>query len=302
MTNGLSVLMKGVADRFREMVTGSPDGAPTWVKRLEDGEGPGIFGPESNVWIVHSSLPTLVGGIRALILQTAHPAALTGVLEHSRYETDFVGRLIGTSKWLAITSFGTEEHIANEARRVNEMHTRVTGEYETRDGQVKRYEARNPLYLEWVHCAFTESFLICHERLAGKNKVVDSDLYVEEWQKSAIPLGLDHAPRNRRELIARIDKYVEAELVCTTDTEKVLKFVIRPPMGMVAYLFYRPLLNCAIATLRPNERELLKLKKRSTLWIPLVKFQLALLQVGLGSRPPAMEAALRRIARREKSI
>lgn len=107
-----------IANRFREIVSGSPDGKPDWVKLIAEGEGPGLYGPDSAVWEVHGCVSTLVGGIRALLLQAAHPAALTGVLDHSRYETDFLGRLAGTARWLTITTFGVEAAIAKEAARV----------------------------------------------------------------------------------------------------------------------------------------------------------------------------------------
>lgn len=287
--------MRRVADRFREMVTGSKDGSPSWVRRLEEGSGIGLFGPTSQVWIVHSSLPTLVGGIRALILQTAHPAALQGVLDHSRYETDFIGRLIGTSKWLAITSFGSEHHIEEEARRVNAMHVKVEGDYTSSSGEKRAYQAKNPAYLEWVHCAFTESFLITHELLS--NKKIDSDQYVREWSKSALPLGLQQAPQSRSELLARINLFLRDELVYSESTAEVLKFIINPPMGFFAKLFYKPLLLAAIASLREEERLLLRLPAQRKIWLSVARFQLALLHGALGDRPPAMEAALARIAR-----
>ena len=71
-------LTKPLADRFRLTVSGSKDGTPDWAKRMADGDDEGLFGPDSAVWEVHGSVSTLVGGIRALLLQAAHPAALTG--------------------------------------------------------------------------------------------------------------------------------------------------------------------------------------------------------------------------------
>lgn len=136
-----------VANKFREIVSGSPDGRPDWVKLIEHGEGVGLFGPGSAVWQVHGTVATLVGGIRALLLQATHPAALTGVSQHSRYESDPLGRLAGTSRWLTITTFGSHEAIAKEAARVNAMHGHVKGEFESKSGEVKPYRAADPRYL-----------------------------------------------------------------------------------------------------------------------------------------------------------
>ena len=81
-------LTKPLADKFRENVSGSRDGRPDWVLTIGQGSGEGLFGPNSAVWQVHGTIATLVGGVRALLLQAAHPAPLSGVAEHSRYETD----------------------------------------------------------------------------------------------------------------------------------------------------------------------------------------------------------------------
>ena len=78
------MISERIANRFRQIVSGSPDGMPDWIKLIEIGEGPGIYGPESAVWEVHGCVATLVGGIRALLLQAAQPAALAGVAQHSR--------------------------------------------------------------------------------------------------------------------------------------------------------------------------------------------------------------------------
>ncbi len=62
-----------VASGFRSMVSGDPTGAPEWVRQLAHGTDTGYFGPGSAAWAVHGSLPTLVGGIRALLMQALHP-------------------------------------------------------------------------------------------------------------------------------------------------------------------------------------------------------------------------------------
>ena len=75
-------LTKPLADQFRKTVSGSKDGKPDWVKYIEMGDDAGLFGPGSAVWDVHGCVATLVGGVRALLLQACHPAPLAGVSEH----------------------------------------------------------------------------------------------------------------------------------------------------------------------------------------------------------------------------
>ncbi|MET0933149.1 MAG: oxygenase MpaB family protein, partial [Mycetocola sp.] len=81
-------------------LSGSSDGRPRWVDRIEEGSDAGFFGPGSASWAVHGGLATMVAGIRALLLQTLHPGAMAGVHDWSRYREDPLGRLSGTIQWL----------------------------------------------------------------------------------------------------------------------------------------------------------------------------------------------------------
>ena len=214
-----------MANRFRQIVSGSPDGRPDWVKLIAHGEGVGLFGPGSAVWQVHGTVATLVAGIRALLLQATHPAALTGVSQHSRYESDPLGRLAGTSRWLTITTFGSTEAIANEAARVNVMHGHVKGEFQSKSGEVRPYRAADPRYLLWVHCAFTDSFLTAHQTF-GYPIDRGADAYVKEWSKSAVGLGLTSAPQSAAELKATMDEFLVTDLATSAATAEVVKFIL----------------------------------------------------------------------------
>jgi len=289
-------LMAPIANRFREMVSGEPNGRPAWVKYIEEGEDVGYFGPGSAVWQVHGSVGTLIGGIRALLLQAAHPAALAGVATHSRYQTDLLGRLEGTSRWLTITTFGSTTAIAREASRVNEMHKRVTGTYEQKDGASSAYRAADPRFLLWVHCAFTESFLYSHQA-CGYAIDQGADEYVSQWRKSAGPLGLTNAPASVAELETTISDFMAHELSYSPTTQMVVDFIVNPPFGRITMFFYRILLKAAIITLTDAERELLHLKKPAAIWLRIARLNLLLLKKALGDRPPSQDAALARFER-----
>ncbi len=285
-----------MANRFRQIVSGSPDGRPDWVKLIAHGEGIGLFGPGSAVWQVHGTVATLVGGIRALLLQATHPAALAGVSEHSRYESDPLGRLAGTSRWLTITTFGSTEAIANEAARVNAMHGHVKGEFTSKTGEVKSYQAADPRYLLWVHCAFTDSFLTAHEAF-GYRIDKGADAYVREWSKSALGLGLSEVPQTVAELKATMDGFLHTDLARSAATKEVVKFILKPPLGIPALMFYLVLAKTAISTLTPEQRAILGLRRVNRFWRWLCAHLLKLLALALGKESPSQEVARARIAR-----
>ena len=57
----------------------------------------GLFGPDSITWPVIGDASVFVGGIRALLVQAAHPEVVAGVFDHSRFREDPLGRLGRTS-------------------------------------------------------------------------------------------------------------------------------------------------------------------------------------------------------------
>lgn len=286
-------MISKLADSFRETVSGDKSGTPKWVRQISEYSTPGLFSADSAVWQVHGSVSTLIGGIRALLLQAAHPAALAGVMQHSRYKEDLLGRLQGTSRWLTITTFGSKELIDFEMRRVNEMHSRVQGNFHDKDGVDREYRASNERFLLWVHCAFTESFLEAH-RICRYPLDASYDQYVAEWSKSGEPLGLVHAPQSESELAHVIDDFLINDLAYTDATKEVIGFILKPPFGILARPFYAPLAKTAVRSLSERERELLQLKNPSVIWEWIARFNLWLLRKALGPYSPAQKAAIER--------
>lgn len=285
-----------LANSFRKTVSGDPSGAPEWASQMAIGDDVGLFGTESAVWVVHGCVSTLVGGIRALLMQAAHPAALTGVAEHSRYDTDPLGRLERTTRWLTITSFGSTEAIEKEARRVNAAHSQVRGNFQDKKGEIRSYQASDPRYLLWVHCAFTESFLRAHIEL-GYPLPQGADQYIREWAKSAEPLGLASAPQSLAELADVMKGFAENDAVAISMTPPIVGFIIKPPFSRSGLIFYRILCNAAIATIDQPFLTVLGLKEKSRRWLHVSKFLLSILRYLLGNESPSQKIARERIQR-----
>jgi len=285
---------KRAADAFRKTVSGDPTGAPQWAQQMAVGNDVGLFGPDSAVWEVHGCISTLVGGIRALLMQAAHPAALTGVAEHSQYDTDPLGRLERTTRWLTITTFGSTEAIEREARRVNELHSHVKGEYPAKGGKTQTYSAQDSRHLLWVHCAFTDSFLRVQLEL-GYPIARGADRYVQEWSKSAAPLGLTCAPQSVSELEQTIAGFVSNEVATIAMTPPIVKFILTPPFSKGGLFFYRILANAAIATIDEPFLTVLGLKKRSKIWLRVSRKLLDFLSYMLGHESPSQKIARARI-------
>jgi len=287
-----------VARTFRRVVSGDPEGRPPWVRALEEGDDAGLFGPDSAPWAVHGNLATLVGGIRALLLQALHPGALAGVRNHSRYREEALDRLAGTTRWLVTLTFGDTAAVARESARVRGMHGRVRGTYVRpgNDTTERAYSAADPHLLRWVHLAFTDSFLTAHQVWGGPIPG-GADAYVAAWAQSAIPLGLDDPPRSAAELAAQLRSY-DAELAGGADSREVVRFIMNPPLPIGARPAYAVLAAGAVSTLDPHHRELLGLPRvPSALAQASTRVLLGGMRWAVGERSPSEQAARTRLAR-----
>jgi uncharacterized protein (DUF2236 family) len=292
-----NALQESLSKRFRRLLSGDPDGVPPWLEVIAEGDEGGLFLPTDAPWIVHADFGTLVGGIRALLMQALHPGSLTGVATHSRYEQDALGRLAGTIRWLTVTTFGSHTAVVNEAQRVNRMHKRVTGEYETSSGERRPYKAADPDLLLWVHIAFMDSFLRCHQMYAWREIPGGADAYVRLWAKSVEPIGLETAPLNEAALVAEIERY-KRELVATPKTLDVVKFIKRPPLPVLARPVYWLLFEAAVISLPIEFRELLGLKaKRAGIIKPLTRGILRFIRFAIGPESPIEDGAIDRLRR-----
>ncbi|HJU98292.1 MAG TPA: oxygenase MpaB family protein [Jiangellaceae bacterium] len=297
-----AVLQTMVSDQvgamFRRIVSGDPTGRPPWIQAIEDGDDAGLFGPGSAPWVVHGHLATLAGGVRALLLQASHPGALVGVREHSRFRDDALGRLAGTTRWLVTLTFGSTALAERESARVRRMHQRVRGSYEPpgEPGVRRRYSAADQDLLRWVHVTFTDSFLTAHEAWGGQIPG-GPDAYVAAWGRAAQLLGLVDPPRSRAELDEQMLAF-EPVLDGGPAVREMARFVLAPPLPVVARPAYAVLGAGAVATLPRVHRERLGLP-----WVPgrtarlATRGLLAALRLALGDTSPSEQAARARLAR-----
>ncbi len=291
----MSGVTDAVAAGFRKIISGDPTGAPPWVHEMADGVDAGYFGPGSATWIVHGGLPTIVGGIRALLMQALHPGALAGVMQHSQYQDDAHGRLARTTQWLTVVTFGDTVAADRQCARVRGLHRTVKGTYDVH-GMQQAYTAMDPDLLRWVHVAFTDSFLTTHRTWGGPIPGGE-DAYVAQWATSAELIGVTDPPRTVRELRQQIAAY-EPVLRGDAATRQTVRFIAGVPMPLAARAPYALLFAGAASTLPAHYRRMLGLPSvPGPLIRPAVAALLGGLGLALGKSSPSEQAARTRIAR-----
>lgn len=290
-----------VRERWRshllQTLSGTDDGSPAWVRELALGDDEGFFGPGSASWAVHGGMATMVAGIRALLVQALHPGAMAGVHDWSRYREDPLGRLTGTIRWLITVTFGDRATAERSSAMVRALHTRVQGEYVDAFGVTRAYRAGDADLIEWVHLAFTESFLTCHQIWEAEIPG-GADAYVREWATAGELVGLTDPPLTAAEMRGRLRAVADAGILTTDDRVlDVVRFIRDPPLAKGMMPAYRIMFAGAVGSLDPVHRRMLGLRKPTSLAVPATGAVLRSARSLLGERSTSEEAALARIAR-----
>lgn len=292
-----NVVQEWLSRRFRALLSGDPSGVPPWLEVIAEGEGCGLYEPDDAPWVVHADFATLVGGVRALLMQALHPGSLAGVRAHSRYKDDPLGRLAGTIRWLTITTFGSHQALANEAARVNQMHAHVKGVYQNSSGVSQPYRASDPDLLLWVHIAFMDSFLRCHQQFSSRPIPGGADEYIRLWAKSVELLGLVDAPRDEAALLTALARFRQ-DLVVNDGTREVIQWLRRPPLPIAARPMYALIFKAALASLPDDCRSMIGLSAPPLCVMrPLTSTLLKSIRFAIGPESPLEDVARVRIQR-----
>lgn len=239
-----------------------PDG-PAKRERIHGTEGPRWFEPGSPITVVHGDASMFVGGIRALLLQTLHPAAMLAVSEHSGFRGDMWGRLHRTSEFLATTTFGTADDAQRSVDIVRAIHRRVVGTMP--DGTA--YAASDPHLLRWVHVAEVDSFLRAYT-VYGADALDQAgrDTYVAQAATIAERLGATDVPTTEAELADALAAF-RPELRGTPEAREAVRYLLfRPPLPLPARAPYGVLVAAAVGLMPRWTRLPLRLP-----WLPVTE-------------------------------
>ncbi len=127
---------------------------------------------------------------------------MAGVDQHSGYRGDPWGRLARTSRFLAVTTYGTPADARRQIGVVRAVHRRVVGT--APDGRA--YAASDPHLLTWVHVCEIDGFLRSYQRYGAEPlSAADADEYVAQTGRVARALGAVDVPGSVDELRVLLD-------------------------------------------------------------------------------------------------
>jgi uncharacterized protein (DUF2236 family) len=141
---------------------------------------------------------------------------------------------------------------------VKRVHRRVTGI--APDG--RRYAANDPHLLTWVHATLVDSFLRSYQRYGSQPlSAADADRYVDEQAVLAELFGAEPAPRSVAELRAYFAA-MRPELRATREARDTIRFLLAPPLPIVARGPYAILASASVTMLPRSVRR--------ALWLPVL--------------------------------
>jgi uncharacterized protein (DUF2236 family) len=188
----------------------------------------GLFGPESETWRVVGERSVLLGGMRALLMQAAHPLVAAAGRQTRMYQHDPWGRLERTLRLTLTILFGSKAEVSAAAWQINVAHRQVSGVDPITN---LPYRAQDPDLLLWVHASLVSSFLLFERLTIGRLDDRGRQRFHEEAMVLTALLGL---PRRRvPPTVAALDSYIQhvcqAGILQATEESRAMLALIRTP-------------------------------------------------------------------------
>ena len=208
----------------------------------------GLFTDSSMMRVVHRERAIALSGPRALLMQAAHPLAVSGLLAHSTGMDAPYDRLARTAEVMSLIGFGEAEEAERVTAHVRSMHAKVSGrlrEPTGRFGAGTPYRADQPDLLLWVLFTLVDSGVVVYRKYVRSMSRAEEEAYWEDYRvvgnlfglaDSDMPETLDDLHDYKREMLAG-----DTLLVTDWARKRAREIVMEPPLPWVA----RPLLETA---------------------------------------------------------
>ena len=206
----------------------------------------GYFTDASMLRRVHRERAMLLMGGRALLMQAAHPVAVSGLVAHSATPDEPYDRLARTAEVMHTIAFGSKEDADRLTAHVRAMHARVRGKTREAVGPFPagtRYAADDPELLMWVLYTLVDSGIVVYEKYVGRLNRAERAAYWEDYKVIGRLFGLPGAdmPDSYADLEAyAAEMYASGKLVVSEwSRTRAKEIVFAPPVPFLA----RPLIE-----------------------------------------------------------
>jgi uncharacterized protein (DUF2236 family) len=206
----------------------------------------GYFTDDSMLRRVHRERAVALSGPRALLMQAAHPLAVSGLLAHSTATDEPYDRLARTAEVMGTIGFGSREDADRMTRRVRAMHREVRGRIRNATGAYPAgtpYRADQPDLLMWVLFTLVDSALVVYQLYVERLDEEEQQAYWDDYKQVGRLFGL--RDRDMPATIGELRDYkremLEGDALRVSDwaRRRAREIVLEPPVPLVA----RPLVE-----------------------------------------------------------
>ncbi|MEA2170188.1 MAG: hypothetical protein QOF76_3488, partial [Solirubrobacteraceae bacterium] len=207
---------------------------------------PGYFTDDSMLRRIHRERAVALSGPRALLMQAAHPLAVSGLLAHSTAVDEPYDRLARTAEVMSTIGFGTKTDADAVTRRVRGMHRQVKGRIGQATGPYPAgtpYRADQPDLLLWVLFTLVDSALVVYQLYVEKLADEEQAAYWDDYKQVGRLFGL--RDRDMPDTLGDLREYkremLEGDALHVSEwaRRRAREIVLEPPIPWLA----RPLLE-----------------------------------------------------------
>jgi uncharacterized protein (DUF2236 family) len=204
------------------------------------------FDNHSMIRRVQRERAVALAGPRALLMQAAHPLAVSGLLAHSDALEDPYVRLARTAEVLSVITFGSRADADRVTGRVRAMHRRVQGRLPEAVGRHPAgtpYRADDPALLMWILYTLVDSSAVLYRTYVGSLTRMQNEALWKDYRVLGRLFGLRASEMPRT--LSDLEDYGQAMLsgdelsVGDWARRRAREIVLEPPVPNLA----RPLLE-----------------------------------------------------------
>src|SRR4051812_8397074 len=206
----------------------------------------GYFDDDSMLRRVHRERAVALAGPRALLMQAAHPLAVSGLLAHSTAVDEPYERLARTPEVMSTIRVGSREEADRKTRRGRAMHRQVRGKIRQPAGAYPAgapYRADQPDLLMWVLFTLVDSALVVYQLYVERLSDAEQEAYWQDYRQVGrlfglrdrdMPATIEDLRDYKREMLAG-----DALHVSDWARRRAREIVLEPPVPLMA----RPLVE-----------------------------------------------------------
>src|SRR6185503_14157007 len=151
------------------------------------------FSSASPFWQVNREMLLGLAGMRALLMELAHPLIAAGVAKHSDFRKRPFKRLYRTMRLMSCITFRSRKAASLAVQRIHQCHSSVQGELRQPAGchpSGRAYNANDPQLKLWVLATLIDSSLYLYELFVRTLSVEEKESYYQDSRRMGLLLGI----------------------------------------------------------------------------------------------------------------